>query len=394
MHNSKYKELSEKLLGEDAFDNDINRICLVLEDWEKQISKHAFPIFEHIVRKFNYYSSGKAASVFKKLDSEFHYLSEKEVLFLPLRTEDRMESSVPLVSMLQLHLLMNISRTNFKDSGSALRDIYMKKREFSSAYRLTEAEMPDTWFDCALTRSILKCEKDINDLRQEQIGYEEEKNDLISKLKAGEPIPKDADVKTISDKIKLVKKKICNKGSEKSGLLNAYLLDNVSLIQAKNVVIFDDFLCTGTSVNDFIEENIEYFKKLSDVQFLFLFLESTTIGRRKVEKTIEANKLSNVKIGFEVESINVDHEIENLSQSDFEIFQQEEDRIESLFDFEESEYQCRTAIASFINSPNSNCNFLCSRGNGKWHPLFERKVHPKINVNQEILEDTIRRYSN
>lgn len=394
MHSSKYRGLSEKLLGEDTFDKDINRICSVLEDWEKHISKQAFPIFEHIVRKFNYYSSGKAATVFKNLDSKFDYLSKEEVLFLPLRKKDRMESSIPLVSMLQLHLPMNISRTNFKDSGSALRDIYTKKREYSNAFRLAKNVKSDTWLDCALTRSILKFEKDINDLREEQTGYEEDKNDLISKLKAGEPIPKDVNVKTITDKIKLVKKKICNKEREKSGLVNAYLLENVSLIQAKNVVIFDDFLCTGTSVNDFIKENIKYFKKLSDVQFLFLFLESTTIGKKEVEKTIEMNELSNVKIGFEVESVNVDNEIKNISQSAFKIFQQEEDRIESLFDFEESKYQCRTAIASFFNSPNSNCNFLCSRGNGKWHPLFERKIHPTIDVNKEILEDTIKRYSN
>lgn len=391
-----YNELSEKLLGENASDKEINRICSVLSTWQKQISEDAFPIFKYIVSIFNYYSSEKAATVFKDLDASLHYLSKDEVLFLPLRTKDRMESSIPLVSMLQLHLSMdiNISRTNFKDSGSVLRDIYCKKREFAVAYRLSEKEITDSPLDCSLTRSIMTCDRAIDALKKQQIELEEYKNSLISKLQAGEPIPKGIDIKKISADIKNVKYKIKKKENEKSGILNVYLLDYVSLIQVKNVVIFDDFLCTGTSVNNFINDNVKYLKELSDVQFLFLFLESTSTGKVEVEKTIKMNKLFNVEIASGMEAINVDNEVKKKSQSDFKIFQQEEERIESLFVFEKSKYQCRTAIASFINSPNSNCNFLCSRGNGEWQPLFERKIHPKINVNHEILNDTIKNHGN
>ena len=389
-----YKELSEKLLGENASDKEINRICSVLSTWQKQISDDAFPIFKYIVSIFNYYSSEKAATVFKDLDVRLQYLSNDEVLFLPLRTKDRMESSIPLVSMLQLHLSMDISRTNFKDSGSVLRDIYCKKREYAIAYRLSEKGMTNSSLDCSLTQSIMACDRAINALKKQQIELEEYKNNLISKLQAGEPIPKGTNIKKISADIKNLKHKIKNKENEKSVILNVYLLDYVSLIQVKNVVIFDDFLCTGTSVNNFINDNVKYFKELIDVQFLFLFLESTREGKVEVEKTIKMNELSNVRIAFGVEAINVDNEVEKKSQSDLKIFQQEEERIENLFVFEKSKYQCRTAIASFINSPNSNCNFLCSRGNGEWQPLFERKIHPKININHEIINDTIKNYGN
>lgn len=389
-----YKELSEKLLGENASDEEINRICSVLSTWQKQISEDAFPIFKYIVSIFNYYSSEKAATVFKDLDVRLQYLSKDEILFLPLRTKDRMESSIPLVSMLQLHLSMNISRTNFKDSGSVLRDIYCKKREYAIAYRLSEKGMTDSPLDCSLTRSIMTCDRAIDALKKQQIELEEYKNNLISKLQAGEPIPKGTNIKKISADIRNVKDKIKKKESEKSGILNVYLLDYVSLIQVKNVVIFDDFLCTGTSVNNFINDNVKYLKELSDVQFLFLFLESTSTGKMEVEKTIKMNELFNVRIAFGMEAINVDNEVKKKSQSDLKIFQQEEERIENLFVLEKSKYQCRTAIATFINSPNSNCNFLCGRGNGEWQPLFERKIHPKININHEIINDTIKNYGN
>ncbi len=67
-----------------------------------------------------------------------------------------------------------------------------------------------------------------------------------------------------------------------------YLLDYMSLIQVKNVVIFDDFY-VGTSVS-LSMINVKYLKELSDVQFYFFFFRINKYRKIEVEKTIKMNK--------------------------------------------------------------------------------------------------------
>ena len=394
IENKKFNNLAIKILGKNASEEKIEQISSALKFWEKKISKEAFPIFEYIASIFNFYSLEKATTVFKELDKEFQYLSKEEVLFLPLRTKDRIESSIPLLSILTLNLSMNYNRTNLEHSGNVLKDIYTKKIVYANACKLKEGKegTDNNLIDCPLTQSILNYAKHIKELKQQQINIKKEREKLISKLQNKTIQDNNNNIKKLTDELKRVTEDINTAKKQQNEVLNKYLLNNVLLIQVKNVIIFDDFLCTGTSVNNFITNNIEFIKQLNDVQFLFLFIEATNVGQDKVEETIEKHKLKNVEIRFGIQSINVDCEVKKQRKLDFELFKQEEERIEKLFGINESSYQCRTAIASFINAPNSNCNFLSNKGNGNWVPLFERNIHQRIDVNQEIINDTVRRY--
>lgn len=388
---SKFKKISQKILGENSTDKEINRICRVLNSWEKIISREAFPTFEYVASIFNYYSQDKAICAFKKLDEQFKYLSQKHVLFLPLRTKDRMESSIPLFTILKESLPIDQSVTNINNSGSVLKDIYEKKTEYAKASKLIY-EPGNTPLNCSLTRSIHNYNEKISKLKEEITEIEKCQNQLIENFKNKIPTQNNS-LKKLSNRLKEVNRQIRSFESKKSSLLNSYKQNYVSLIQVKNVIIFDDFLCTGTSVNKFINTNIEYIRKLSDVKILFLFIESTSIGKSKVDKTITDKNLKNVEVKSSVQSINVDEKVKEESEEKFRIFKTEEEKIESEFNLYKSRYGCRTAIASFVNAPNSNCSFLSNKGNGGWLPLFERATHKKVDFDEEVLKDVVEGYS-
>ncbi|HEM4990218.1 TPA: phosphoribosyltransferase [Streptococcus suis] len=216
---------------------------------------------------------------------------------------------------------------------------------------------------------------------------------MISLLRQGNQTPKGVSIGNLKVELKKITKKINEYEGKKKGALNEYSHEFASFIQTKNVIIIDDFLCTGTSVKNFLEDNLEDIRRLKDVKFLFLFLEATSIGRDTINSFIADNELVNVKIAYGQDSVNVDNAIQQDTRFDYFTFKIEEEKINENFGLGKSDYQCRTAIATFINSPNSNCRFLNSRGTGKWEPLFERENRREINIDSEALKDVIAIYA-
>lgn len=381
-----YRQLAMSLLGKGTSNLEIDRIISVLNAWEKQISPEAFPIFKYVVSFFRFYSTEKVVNAFQLLNETEQYLSKKEALFLPLRHKDRMETSLPLFTTLGLVLPIDVNRTKMNISSTVLSDIYEKKTQYASADRLIKNKSGNISIKCKLTETIGDLNSTICRLSEEKSKLENKRKNTILQLRNKEKNVSNKNIAKIKKDLEYIKKQIKECESKKKGVLNEYLQSYVSLIQVQNIIIIDDFLCTGTSIKGFMEENLVLLQSLKDVQFLFLFIEATSEGIRNIKDFIKSNNLTNVKIIYGDESINVDSKIA-LSEFDLNTFHTEECRITSQFALQESDYQCRTAIASFVNSPNSNCRFLNSKGNGSWEPLFEREIRKEVDINHEVLND-------
>ena len=150
------------------------------------------------------------------------------------------------------------------------------------------------------------------------------------------------------------------------------------------IIIFDDFLCSGESINTFIIENESHIKALqtTGIDIYFVVLETTKDGLDKIQKLLVERKITNITLLQGEVSLDITELIKQSFKID--LFYQEQERITREFNLGEKKYFPDTAIACFSTSPNTNYLFLNKKGENSegvaWLPLFERelKVPPSI----------------
>ena len=381
--NEEYLELAKNLIGEPYPQKEINRIIEVISEWEKLISEDAFPIFKYIVAIFKFYSEKRVVDTFIEFNKITEFLNAEEALFVPLRHNSRMETSVPLFAKLTLSLEIPNERTEFNFFDEILPDLLNKKREYVAMIRISEGKLVNNSVLTVLQEKIRSLIEESNQYKFSKTELSLERDELIKKLNKGKD--DEQELNKIKNKIKSNNKNIDQIDSELNKIFNDYEKKNAKWLQTKNIFVFDDFLCSGSSVESSLNvTNIELIKLLKDVNFYFLFLEATQEGIKRVNEIIQNNELNNVHIWYINESINVKNEIENIDR--ITTFDEERRILNDKYNLRESEYLCKTAIASFINTPNSNYSFLKDEGNG-WKPLFKREIRKPIPVNKDNLKN-------
>ena len=386
--NEEYFEIATNLIGEPYPLEEINRIIEVISEWEKLISEEAFPIFKYIIEMFCFYSERRVVNTFMEINEKNSFLNAEEALFVPLRHKSTMETSIPLFAHIALSLKIPNERTEFKYFDEIPTELLNKKREYATMIKITEGEILNDADFTGGQNKIKSLMEKLNYYNCSGTELSNNNDELIEKSKKGEDVRKE--LKKIKKEIKSNEKKIKQTQSEINEIINDYEKKNAKWLQANNIFVFDDFLCSGSSVaSSLTDKNIEIINVLKDVNFYFLFLEATQDGVEKVNEIIQNNELNNVDILYLYDSINVKNEIENIDK--ITIFDDEVRFLNDKYNLHESKYNCKTAIASFINTPNSNYSFLKDEGNG-WTPLFKREIRKPVRVNKDNLKNLCNLY--
>ena len=144
-------------------------------------------------------------------------------------------------------------------------------------------------------------------------------------------------------------------------------------IDSENVVIIDDFLCSGSSLKNFLKKRKKYIENI-DKKFYFVFLEVLKESRTEIEDLIQKEDFGEkVKIIFVNESLN--YEL-NVLQSEEKIleFKEIKSKIYEKYNIKDDvNYEVKTHIASYLNAPNTNYGFLSNKTqDGNWKYPFPR----------------------
>lgn len=317
----------------------------ILESWREMINDdEKFKLLLRICNKFQYYSTKLTADTYKvffedarKEHEDFDSFLES-TLFTPLRTRERMESSVDMFS--QFRLANNIDAGSTFVEGSIM---FIKKfREFKE------------------------------DLKKKIEIVEEEKKDLkkkVSILNADLQKYEDKKVKEIiAKKVKAANDSLVKLDKTFEEAANDF---NKKYYYVKNIVIIDDFIGTGSSGEKLIKRLARELEGTDiDITFYLWILETSTIGKENIERL--ANSLGiNLKIKFSKISLNVLEGNEVFSSEEQQIAEKEIKSILKSYNIPRSRYSNNHALASFVNAPNNNLALL-SNESDQWKALFLR----------------------
>lgn len=318
----------------------------ILENWEcEEFTPEIFALILRICSNFHYYSEKKTSNTFysmAKMESFKEILKSDDTLYMPLIKKDRVETSIGI-------FLQFINRL-----GIGTHDTYVGKTKIK-------------------LQQIFKAFND----------YENKQTLVKDKEKHIELLNNALYKETEDVRIKPLKKKINKLNSEKNKLQN---LENNSLekngedfLYIENIVIVDDFVGTGKSVSEFIVENQQEIKKLFFINYLFLCIETTEDGLNVINQTLKELEIDNFSIFFYRKAENyIDNDI-LFDSHEKELLKGALENIQKKYKLYNSDFLANTAIASFMNAPNSNITIL-SKKNPSWVPLFERKKRDKGSV--------------
>lgn len=340
-----------KQIGIDNRDKEVrNQVSKAFNFWNTEINKKHRKYFNFLLSKTTYFSEKKVKSAFEIIFGKEKNLKEKG-LFLPLRHEERLETSISLIVFIKASF--KIDKDRIPIERSCLKSLVVPLQE-STDY-------------------IKKLQDDL-ELNNNEIEVLKEEIKRLSKAKVYKKI--DSLKKEKKDRFKradTIKKTI-----EKINRCKIELED-------KNIIFIDDFLCSGKSTKAFIEKNKEEIRTLRGYgyQFYILYLSVSKEGKAEVDATIREcfnEDFNAIKIIPYTTSININEAIKKKFHED-NTFRLEVNRINEEFDLKDSAYNPKTALASFISSPNSNYAFFTQRGkNNKWIPAFPRENKLKKNT--------------
>ena len=311
-------------------------------------------------------------------------------MYIPLRKYERVETAVVLFGHLLVPLKIPNSCTAVSCSKAVLENILSKKQEYAALMRMTSGgkHLENEIYFGSLGNKICSILEELSSEKSRLDKLVEKKEEKISEVRSRKR-EYDDDITSINDSINILRSNIKIKESQINTYINEYRRSYTLPLQTRNIYIFDDFLCTGSSVDEFLRKNSTIIKSLVDVKIHFLFLEATEIGISKITNTIKELTLDNVQFSYGKISLNIDEEVAN--EFPIEILNREEHRLNEEFNLPKGSYECRTAIATYINAPNSNYNFLNCRGHG-WQPLFERENRVSEKINLENLNEVVKVY--
>lgn len=321
--------------------------------WFENLEKEEFDQLSKVLKNFTYYSGTKVGEVFDTWGSNNEVrkmINPNETVFMPLKKHNnRTETSIGI--SLKFYNVFGIDSTS------------------------TALENSDIWLKNYVTYLIPEYNK--LKIKKEEVENlinknNNEINELQKKIESGN-LSKGEQDECRSQKQE--KKNICKKAKS-----NLNMLFNESKIYkshkhdfaSTNVVIIDDFLCSGTSLVNFLKNTEEYILKI-DKQIYFVFLEATEKGLQKVYsdsiyKSLE-EKIKIIPIRKSIDyrkNILVDKEVNDFDKIIGRVYQK--------FEIEDDiHYEVKTVLASFMNAPNTNYGFLSNiKVNSKWKYPFPR----------------------
>lgn len=339
----KHKENNRKEVAENA-----------IKSWYEKLSENQVRSFINVLSKYRYYSSVKTSKTYEKLLNEVEYKEIREVIkgksaiYMPLKKKNnRTETSISM--------FVNFTNVFGVDSLQTSQEDTVKW--FENYKNLNEKFKEYAHIKDEYEREIKECE-------------------ALSANKTGNR----ADDKSIDRKIKKNKNTATKKYKSKKHEKNNILKDHKHEFDAKNILIVDDFLCSGTSLITLLKKISPYAIGL-DKMIYFIFLEATKEGKLAVENNPIFKNFNNVKIYNLNTAINYEEDILS-SKRKVDEFRSNKEELYRKFKLSDDErYNPKTMFSSFVNAPNSNYAFLSLPPKDEdWLTPFPRKKRGRRKV--------------
>ena len=325
-----------------------------IKSWYEKLSENQVRYFINALSEYRYYSSIKTSKTYEKLLNDVEYkeirevIKGKSVIYMPLKKKnDRTETSISMfVNFINVFGIDSLQTSqedtvkwfeNYKNLNEKFKKYDHIKEEYERKIEEYEALSSKKTHDKLVNKSIdRQIEKNKNNATRE---YESKKR-------------------------------------EKSNLLK----DHKHEFDAKNILIVDDFLCSGTSLIKLLESISSYAIDL-DKMIYFVFLEATKEGKLAVENNPIFKSFNNVKIYNLNTAINYEEDILS-SKEEVKEFKSNKEEIYREFKLsDDRRYNPKTMFSSFVNAPNSNYAFLSlPPKDGDWLTPFPRKKRGRRKV--------------
>lgn len=338
--NDQHKRNNRKVVAQDA-----------ISKWYKILKKDDLKYFVKVLKKYRYYSQTTVGKTFEMLVEDKKYeevkkvIDENSAIFMPLKKHnDRTETSIAMFTTFMNVLAIDSMQTAQEDTVTWFKNYQTFETQYYEKEDKFEQEL----------ENFKKNEQKIFDLEESKKGKEQ------------------AIIKSIDRQIEKLSKSSETSLSEAKKSFEKIKNDHGHEIKAKNIFIIDDFLCSGTSVNNFAKKVEPYIKDIKKTIY-FIFLEATKEGKDMVESSDLFKGFSHLKICNIYISEDFEKNVLN-SESERKRFQQIKMKLYKEYNLKDnSRYKPHTAMSSFVNAPNSNFAFLSlKKKESKWFFPFPR----------------------
>ena len=338
--NDQHKRNNRKVVAQDA-----------ISKWYKILKKDELKYFVKVLKEYRYYSQTTVGKTFEMLVEDKKYeevkkvIDENSAIFMPLKKHnDRTETSIAMFTTFMNVLAIDSMQTAQEDTVTWFKNYKTFETQYYEKEDKLELEL----------ENFKKTEQKIFDLEESKKGKEQ------------------AIIKSIDRQIVKLSKSSETSLSEAKKSFEKIKNDHGHEIKAKNIFIIDDFLCSGTSVNNFAKKVEPYIKDIKKTIY-FIFLEATKEGKDMVESSDLFKDFSHLKIC----NIYISEDFEKnvlKSESERKRFQQIKMKLYKEYNLKDnSHYKPHTAMSSFVNAPNSNFAFLSlKKKESKWFFPFPR----------------------
>lgn len=330
----------------------------ILKSWQLKINnEEKFETILKICDYFRYYSPSLTEDTYKKFWEE----TKKEygdfegflktTLFTPLRSRERIESSIDMFSQFRLANSIDANSTFIEGPIVFVRKFKERKNDLKEKITFTKSE------EKTLTQQI-----DIL------------KNSLQTSI-----LDKKTN-KKIQKKINTLERKIHALKEQEKSSLNEF---KKKFYYVKNIVIVDDFIGTGNSGEKLVKRLANELKESGiTITFHLWVLEASDKGKMLIENAAQSLGID-LKIKFGLISHNVLAENLIFMTSDIPRVRDEINELMKDFKIPRSRYSNNHALASFVNAPNNNLALL-SNESDRWEALFLRTKRVE---EEKIIED-------
>jgi len=330
-----------------------------LEKWNEKLSDDEKKIVFKICENIHYYSFSKVAEKIEEVQKKVISVTDnkiKNVLFLPLKTKSRVESSENIfIPYINFSGLREITPQNL---------IIKKSRDF-----IEEFVDAKNYTKKLITEYIEKTKE-----------YELCSDELA---KVGDDI---AQKKLMENKIRACLRRTTKINNDLQDFWSNKTYGN----DVQKIIFIDDFLCSASNLYNFLESILPILDKLNlddELCIDFWFLEKYRPSMGKINNIIGKFK-NNVSLNIfsSVDSI-------NFVEQSAELGIKKEVMIKTIDDISknykipknQSEYNQNLGIATYTNAPNNNLNFIINESK-EWEPLFRRTKMIKIDNKKKIKE--------
>lgn len=309
------------------------------EFWYDNLNEKEFTTLRSIVDNFSYYSFTRVGDSFEKLSKTIAFkeiFNPEKTVFMPLKKHNnRTETSIGIFLPFMNALGIDSMHTSLDNSDRWLKNYI----EIQNKYEGIKAEN-DKFLD-------------------EENNLQIEINQLNEEIRSGVYTKEEQSEKR--DRIREIKKRQKAIQSEKQTRLNTVRKHHGFDIDSENVVIVDDFLCSGSSLNKFLSDTKIYIENI-DKKFYFVFLEVLEEARIEIEESILRENISEkVIIIYVNKSLNYEQNVLQSEEKKSEFRKIKTELYERYNIKDDANYKVKTHVASYLNAPNTNYGFLSNK---------------------------------